>query len=169
MEYYWKNTFTKNLNEKKNHTIYLYKYKLTNIALISTSEFYKYYSHELQKIGIYNENLTEFDENKKGWLFKLKDQTKLNDILKDIIEENVEPSNNAKTPIYNSNQTAYIYTSIFGELKDLIKNEEKELYIIKKKDFTQYIHINSKLIKEGDLVFKFECSKGKIEIYQKRN
>lgn len=169
MEPYWENEFIKDIKNKNKHHLKLYKYTTTTIALVSTHEFNKGYGHELKRIGMYNTNLNKLGENTRGWLIKLKDQGKLNDLLKDIIEDKVDIDSECKTPLHNSNKEGFIFLTLMTEIKNMIKESERDFYEIKKKDITQNIYINSDKPREGDLVFKFECSKGKVEIYQKKN
>lgn len=156
MEPYWKNTY-KIGNET--HTVELYKYSTSFIALVSTHYFLNGFRSKFEKIGgVYNKNLKTIE--KSGFLISIENQDKLIDIVKNIFNKTLKINDDSK--IVND------AIDIFTKLNKLILDNKELVYTICDNDgnITQ-LSFDSDNNSE-DLVISYKSSKGEINLYQRR-
>lgn len=172
MEPYWKQEFEINLGDKESHLVCLYKYSERSIALISTPEFGKSFSKEFKKIdGKFNQNLKINDGKKSGWIFKAQTEIMegLNDLLKGIYEGEIKPLfSGIVAPDFSQKSKHNKVFNLINKLMEMLP-EDKEEFVISEDDkakTTIYYNSDEDTVYEGDLVYSFESSKKKFEVYQ---
>lgn len=159
MKSFWDDVFVINDKEYKAE---IYNYK-KSIAL--KGDFTKYFSEEFKKIGgRFNKFLdfTEEEPPKKepGWIFRKESIDLLNQILKDISEGKIKPSD-----VDTSKNSLRIYNKL-QELLNLIDESEDVYQLSEHVD----IYLNPKVESEeleGDTIYSLESSKKKMYIQQK--
>ena len=156
MEPYWKKMYT---IDNESHSVELYHYSSSYIAVISSHYFLNGFRVHLEKIGgIYNKSLKTL--NKSGFLIKLENQDKLIDIIKNIFNKTIKINDNVE--LVND------AISIFTKLNTLILENKEQIYTIKDENgtITQLSFNND--TESDDLIISYKSSKGELNLYQRR-
>ena len=126
MEPYWTYTYS-NIESMGSQEISLYKYSQKCIALKCSPEFGRGFSKVLKgKNGKFNMNLKFCDIPEPGWIFKIEDQSKIQDFISGVQKGTIKPK------IFNDKSIAIENINLFRKLKELVDliPDEGEDYIL---------------------------------------
>lgn len=161
---YWQHTFS--LGELGDCLIELHSYSSKCIALRSPSKFGRAFSKHFKEIGgKYNANLKFSDRDTKqpGWIFKMDDQAKIQEVLKKINSGELTPRK-----LHEKSQKDE-FEDVYRKLVDLIKVVPEEgsddIVIAEKDGFRTYASFN-KCETTDDLIVYFGTSKKKMYVYK---
>ena len=163
MEHYWESSYMNKIGEVFRHDIKLYNHKSVSVILCSTDEFMKAFSKEFSQFGRFS-SIEDNDMYKEGWIFKIQEQDRLTMLLKNIFNNSIKPTSDLEVQS-EGNELFNTIINLMDMLKRIKKDSEKNLNVTKENIETTISFDNEK--KEGEHVYSFECSLGKISIHQK--